>query len=214
MRSFVLLLALFAPCLGVEPVSKPKYGEDRTVESNQLVDFTLEKPSAVIVQEPLGLDYRVYNLESGTPVIVFYSGTHTRVVFLTFANGEVVPEVTQWFFTVRNAPEPGPKPPKPPKPLTGFAATVAERAASVDLSAADRLKAAEDFESIASMVAAGAIKKIEGAIEELGRRQGSFWPKKAEPFVRWLEKEINERVTNLEVLVDVFTDIGKGLRNE
>ena len=184
--------------------------KERTAEPNRLVELRPEKPSAVIVQEPLGLDHRVYNLADGKQVIVFHTGQLTRIVLTVFCNGEVFPEVTQYVIKVV-----GPTPPDPdpkPTPPSGLPGEIYKQAKAVKMAPSLAKKAAGNFESVSSAIAAGGIRTVKDGMDKIAEINTRFWPRSTEPFVKWVEAYLQKNVTTVKQLQSVFEAITKGLR--
>ena len=183
-----------------------------TGKPDRLYEIQLEKRCAYIVQAPLGLDVRSYNLEDGKQVLVFHSGKHAQIALTTFSNGDVIPNVTQYVITIKPKP-PGPDP-NPPDPVgpTGFAKLVLTQARAVKMSTAWARKIAINFETVASTIAAGGITTREGANKKLYELNG-LQPKAHEAFFTYLEKYLtNNKVTTAEQMAYTFNKIGEGLR--
>ncbi len=118
-------------------------------------------------------------------------------------------------------PVPPPAPPTPPKPvtpLTGFAEKVFNFVSTKnvvpgvrDYPAADCLRAANSFESVASMIAAGGIPNIETAKIELEKlnKALNLDPKVWAPFGKWAAVELEDKT--LKGVEATFREIAEGL---
>lgn len=208
-----------ASLLGLLLCASAALGQSRKLEAeaNRLLELRPELPSAVMIQQPVGLDYRLYDLADGSQVVVLHTGPKAQqIVLLTFANGPKYPEVTQWVITV-GKPRPGPdEPDVPPAPdpyPDGFAGEVARQADAAKIPREHRLKTADTFEAVASMVGAGAIKSIADVMQELEIRGAKVWPESASAFVAWFGAEFTNRVQTLANVIDTFPLVAKGLRH-
>lgn len=112
---------------------------------------------------------------------------------------------------------PGPKPPEPKpvdpvKPLPdGFAGEVASKA--LGLPKADCLKLADNYQTVASMIAAGGITKLEDAVSEITKlNQGlnldkTLWT----TFATWLGKQFDAKAQSLADARSMMRDTSTGL---
>lgn len=88
--------------------------QEKTAQPNEIYEIIVDQPSAVLIQEPLGLKYKSYWLAEEKQAIVFSTGNHPRIVLSVFSNGDPIPNVEQ--FVIRMDPGPGPGPKPPPEP--------------------------------------------------------------------------------------------------
>jgi len=183
------------------------------VPANRLFEIRPTQPSAILVQEPLGLDYRTYLLADGAQVFVFHAGARSRIVLTLFHNGDPFPVLTQHVIEIESPPQPEPNPPRPDPdaPLTGFAAEVQRRAREVNLDLQQAKRLGMNFDTVASMAAAGGFATVQAAMSKVAEYNARQWPRSAAPLVSWLEAELPQRITTLDDLAQVFRHIAQGL---
>ncbi len=107
---------------------------------------------------------------------------------------------------------PEPKPVDPVKPLPdGFAGEVASKA--LGLPKSDCIKLAENYQTVASMIAAGGITKLEDAVSEITKlNQGlnldkTLWT----TFAAWLGKQFDAKAQSLADARSMMRDTAIGL---
>jgi hypothetical protein len=186
-----------APAPTPAPVIETKFSYERT---SVLVDgIALQPEEAKPIIDAANVGSKTY-LVRYTP---FGKPEETRTV--TVSGGVVPPK-----------PVP-PAPPIPPKPNpviplpTGFAGEVAVKAQG--LPAKDCLALAENYQSVASMIAAGGILKLEDAIAEITRLNKALALDKPTwtPFAVWLATQFDAKAQGLPQARETMEQVVRGL---
>lgn len=110
-------------------------------------------------------------------------------------------------------PNPGPNPVPPPGPApVGFALEVAQRATG--LPKADCIALATNYETVASVIAAGGITKLEDAVVKITELNKSLSLDKTKwaAFATWLGSQYNEKAQTLKEAQKLAEDTAVGLR--
>jgi len=187
----------------------------RTAKPGELVEVKLAKPSAVLVQEPLGLQYRSYVLRDGSSIVVFCTGSHPRIVVACISNNAEagIPDVKQVVVVVDgdpNPPEPGPT----PAPLSEVSKWVRDqgRAAGIDRPLAAAI--AGNYETVASIIAAVPSTTTNEAMRRLAELNAKHaLPATAKPMIERLEQHFNEKVKDdVRLAGQTMADVAKGFR--
>lgn len=127
--------------------------------------------------------------------------TNTKPVILRVQIGDVEP-----------GPKPEPRPEPKPQPLTGFAGEVQTKCAGLPLS--DRLRLADNYDSVASQIAAGGIKTLEDANEKITSLNSVLKLDKAvwRSFGEWIGSQFEQRVNTLQAASQLMAETAEGLR--
>lgn len=109
-------------------------------------------------------------------------------------------------------PDPKPTPPTPAPSLTGFALEVYN--AAKNLPAADCVKLADNYESVASQIAAGGIKSLPDAQKKLEAMNAALALDKPAwtPFAAWLGGQFAAKANTLPATAELMAETAKGLR--
>lgn len=185
-------------------------------------------PTAQIAWEakqPNFLEFRQYRLENeDQKVAVFYLAPGEYVILATVVDfdAKLFRKVT-WQVTVQPGPGPTPVPPIPPgpepdepdepeKPKTVFGLAFLEKAQEVKFHGTPQAKKiAQNFESVASAIAAGGINSIEASRNQL-RSLNVDLPRSTAPLWDWLDAFATANFTSLDQYAKAYGEIAIALR--
>jgi hypothetical protein len=143
-------------------------------------------------------------------------GTYTIVAAGVGEGGKVVQEICTIIFTGGPTPPPGPGPGPAPPPTLKALSMVWEKKVVSPTRAADAIKLAGSFESVASMIDAGAIKDQETIVSATrASNQAALGEAKtawADPFFTPLGAELDRRNPAVTDYPGLWREIGAGLR--
>jgi len=203
-QAILIALLLCSLCLGDT--------KRLTAKKEHLYEIRLEKRCAFIVQQPLDLDVRSFDLADGKQTLVFWSGQNSQIVIVTFTNGEQIPDVTQYVIDLDDPVPPGPNPPNPGPSPEGFAKEVRDYVAKLALDDIWKKATAMTLETVSSEIAAGAIKTRESANSRIYTLNG-IQPAASKPFWSFIEKHLTDKdIKTPEQMAATFTAIAEGLK--
>lgn len=190
-----------------------------SVSAGDLVMLEMARPSAVVVNQPIKLKYQSLALADGRYVVIFCAcGNEKEIILTSFANGELIPEVTQWVITVDGeGPDPPRPPPEPDDTLTGIAKTIRDRGRAAKVPRETAQAIATNCEVVATKLAAVSSLTIADAKAELiklnqeaCRKHGM--PRAAEPLQTAIVRYLNDYATSRTKLQEALDGIGQGFK--